>query len=78
MKLYHAPKAVNPERTFHFLKAKDKLDAVEIVEISIMKQEHKTPEYRALSPFSQVPVLILDDQDHRKPGDLYLFRGRVS
>lgn len=61
MKLYHAPKAVNPERTFHFLKTKGKLDAVEIVEISIMKQEHKTPEYRALSPFSQVPVLILDD-----------------
>lgn len=61
MKLYHAPKAVNPERTFQFLKAKGKLDAVEIVEISIMKGEHKTPEYRELSPFSQVPVLVLDD-----------------
>ena len=61
MKLYHAPKAVNPERTFQFLKAKGKLDAVEIVEISIMKGEHKTPEYKALSPFSQVPVLVLDD-----------------
>ena len=61
MKLYHAPKAVNPERTYHFLKAKDKLDAVEIVEISIMKQEHKTPEYRTLSPYAQVPVLVLDD-----------------
>lgn len=61
MKLYHAPKAVNPERTFNFLKAKGKLDAVEIVEISIMKQEHKTDDYRALSPFAQVPVLVLDD-----------------
>ena len=61
MKLYHAPKAVNPERTFQFLKAKGQLDAVEIIEISIMKGEHKTPEYRALSPFSQVPVLVLDD-----------------
>ena len=61
MKLYHAPKAVNPERTYNFLKAKGKLDAVEIVEISIMKGEHKGPEYRALSPFSQVPVLVLDD-----------------
>ncbi len=61
MKLYHAPKAVNPERTFQFLKAKGKLDAVEIVEISIMKGEHKTSEYKALSPFSQVPVLVLDD-----------------
>lgn len=61
MKLYHAPKAVNPERTYHFLKAKGQLDAVEIVEISIMKQEHKTSEYRDLSPFAQVPVLVLDD-----------------
>lgn len=61
MKLYHAPMAVNPERTFNFLKAKGKLDAVELVEISIMKGEHKSAEYRELSPFAQVPVLILDD-----------------
>ena len=61
MKLYHAPKAVNPERTYNFLKAKGKLDAVEIVEISIMKSEHKQDDYRKISPFSQVPTLILDD-----------------
>lgn len=61
MQLYHAPHAVNPERTYNFLKAKDKLDAVEIVEISIMKGEHKSAEYRKLSPFAQVPVLVLDD-----------------
>ena len=35
MQLYHAPKAVNPERTYNFLKAKGKLDAVEIVEIFV-------------------------------------------
>lgn len=61
MQLYHAPKAVNPERTYNFLKAKGKLDAVEIVEISIMKGEHKSAEYRELSPFAQVPVLVLED-----------------
>lgn len=61
MQLYHAPHAVNPERTYNFLKAKGQLDAVEIVEISIMKGEHKQPEYRKLSPFAQVPVLVLDD-----------------
>ena len=61
MKLYHSPRAVNPERTYNFLKAKGKLDAVEIIEHSIRRQELKTPEYRELSPFSQVPVLILDD-----------------
>ncbi|MEM8617713.1 MAG: glutathione S-transferase family protein [Pseudomonadota bacterium] len=61
MKLYHAPKAVNPERTYNFLKAKGKLDAVELVEISIMKGEHKQPDYRQYSPFAQVPVLVFDD-----------------
>lgn len=61
MQLYHAPHAVNPERTYNFLKAKNKLDAVELVEISIMKGEHKSAEYRKLSPFAQVPVLVLDD-----------------
>lgn len=61
MKLYHAPKAPNPERAVMFLRAKGRLDAVEIEEISIMKGEHKTPEYRKLSPFAQVPVLVLDD-----------------
>lgn len=61
MQLYHAPKAVNPERTYNFLKAKGQLDAVDIVEVSIMKGDHKQPEYREISPFSQVPVLVLDD-----------------
>ena len=61
MQLYHAPHAENPERTLNFLKAKGQLDAVEIVEISIMKGEHKSAEYRKLSPFAQVPVLVLDD-----------------
>ena len=61
MQLYHAPQAVNPERTYNFLKAKGQLDAVDIVEISIMKGEHKQAAYRNLSPFAQVPVLGLDD-----------------
>ena len=61
MKLYHSPKAPNPERVVQFLRAKGKLDAVEVEEISIMEQQHRTPEYRALSPFAQVPVLVLDD-----------------
>ncbi|MEO0465203.1 MAG: glutathione S-transferase [Pseudomonadota bacterium] len=63
MKLYHAPKAPNPERVVHFLRAKDRLDEVEIIEISIMNRDHKTPEYRAMSPFAHVPVLQLDDGD---------------
>lgn len=61
MKLYQSPKAPNPDRAVFFLRAKGRLDDVEMVDISIMKQEHKTPEYRAISPFSQVPALVLDD-----------------
>lgn len=61
MKLYHSPRAPNPDRVTYFLRAKGKLDAVELEEISIMEQQHKTPEYRAISPFAQVPALVLDD-----------------
>ena len=61
MQLYHTPKAPNPERSVMFLRAKGRLDDVEIKEISIMEQQHKSDEYRKLSPFSQVPVLVLDD-----------------
>ncbi len=61
MKLYHSNRAPNPDRVTLFLKAKGKLDAVEIEEISIMKGEHTSPEFRAISPYSQVPALTLDD-----------------
>lgn len=61
MKLYHSPMAPNPDRVVYFLRAKGKLDAVDLIEVSIMQQDHKKPEYREVSPFSQVPALVLDD-----------------
>ena len=61
MKLYHTPKAPNPERVTLFLKAKNKLDAVDLHEVSIMQGEHKRDDYRAISPYAQVPALVLDD-----------------
>lgn len=61
MKLYHSPMAPNPDRVVYFLRAKGKLDAVDLVEVSIMQQDHKKPEYREVSPFSQVSALVLDD-----------------
>ena len=61
MKLYHSPQAPNPERVANFLRAKGKFDAVEIEEVSIMKGEHKSDAYREVSPFAQVPALVLDD-----------------
>ena len=61
MKLYHSPQAPNPDRVVYFLRAKGKLDAVELEEVSIMKQEHKQAGYREVSPYAQVPALVLDD-----------------
>ncbi|WP_353255749.1 glutathione S-transferase [Hyphomonas sp.] len=61
MKLYHSPMAPNPDRVVFFLRAKGKLDAVDLEEVSIMKLEHKQPGYREVSPYSQVPALLLDD-----------------
>ncbi len=60
MKLYTATFAPNPERVRMFLLEKAITD-IELVEINIMEREHKTSEYRALSPFSQIPALALDD-----------------
>jgi glutathione S-transferase len=61
MKLYYARMAPNPDRVKYFLQEKGVWDAVEKVEINIIKQDHRTPEYRALSPMGHVPVLELDD-----------------
>ncbi|MBI1361423.1 MAG: glutathione S-transferase family protein [Alphaproteobacteria bacterium] len=61
MKLYVADKAPNPDRVRYFLQEKGIWDKVEREEISIMKKEHKEAEYRAISPLSQVPALVLDD-----------------
>ncbi len=61
MKLYWADKAPNPDRVKFFLREKGVWDQVEREEISIMKGDHKTEAYRAFSPLSQVPLLVLDD-----------------
>jgi glutathione S-transferase len=61
MKLHHAPMAPNPDRVRFFLQEKRVWDQVPRSELSIIKQEHKTPAYLALSPLNQVPALELDD-----------------
>tara|TARA_B110000014_G_scaffold257906_2_gene243205 strand:+ start:11572 stop:12183 length:612 start_codon:yes stop_codon:yes gene_type:complete len=59
VKLYTTEGAPNPRRVRIFLAEKG-ID-IPIEEISIMKQEHKTDEYKKISPFSRVPALVLDD-----------------
>jgi glutathione S-transferase len=61
MKLHLANRAVNPDRVRYFLMEKGVLEQVPCTEVSIMKSEHRTADYRRLSPLAQVPVLELDD-----------------
>ena len=61
MKLYSSKLAPNPERVTMFIAEKGGLDGLEIVPVSMMDGEHRTPDYLAISPLAQVPALQLDD-----------------
>ena len=60
MKLYNNKMANSPRKVRMFLAEKNITD-IEIIDIDLMKGEHKTPEYRALAPNSRIPALELDD-----------------
>ncbi len=60
MKLYVAPYAPNPRRVTMFLAEKGVSD-IEIVSVDLTKAEHRTPEFKKLSPLYQLPVLELED-----------------
>lgn len=59
MKLYDDKYAPNPRRVRIFLAEKG--IEVPTQEVAIMKGAHKTPEFRKISPMSQVPAIELDD-----------------
>ena len=59
MKLYTTPGAPSPARV-HFFAAEKGLE-LEAVPVNLMKGEHKTPEFRAISPNGRVPALQLKD-----------------
>ncbi len=59
MKLYTSRGAVSPARVQFFLAEKGL--ELEYVQVDLMKGEHKTPEYRAISPNGRSPALQLDD-----------------
>ncbi len=61
MKLHYAVMAPNPDRVRFFLQEKGVWDQVPKAELNIIKQDHKTPAYLALSPLNHVPALELDD-----------------
>jgi len=60
MKLYVASRAPNPRRVLMFLVEKN-INGLELVQIDLNVQEHKTDAYLAKSPLSRVPALELAD-----------------
>ena len=61
MNLHYAMMAPNPDRVRFFLQEKGVWDQVPKTELNIIKQEHRRPEYLAISPLGHVPALELDD-----------------
>lgn len=61
MKLHYAPMAPNPDRVRFFLQEKGVWEQTPKAELNIIKQDHRRPEYLALSPLGHVPALELDD-----------------
>lgn len=63
MKLYTAPRAPNPRRVSMFMAEKN-ITGIEEIAIDLNKLEHKTDDFRTLSPLARVPILELDDGRH--------------
>ena len=60
MKLYDNKMANSPRKVRMFISEKN-INDIEMVEIDLMKGEHKTAEYRTIAPNSRIPALQLDD-----------------
>ncbi len=60
MKLYDSRRAPNPRRVRWAMAEKDIAD-IEIIEVDILKGDHRTPDYLARAGLPNVPALELDD-----------------
>jgi len=60
LKLYDCLRAPNPRRVRWFMAEKG-IDDVEIITLSIMGGEHRSPEYRGKAGLAHMPALELDD-----------------
>ena len=60
MKLYTSRRAPNPRRVAWILAEKGITD-LEVVEVDLLKGEHRTPEYLARAGWANTPALELDD-----------------
>ena len=60
MKLYVAPRAPSPRRVMMLMVEKN-ITGIDLVNVDLNAQEHKTKVFRAKSPLAKVPALELDD-----------------
>lgn len=60
MKLLSAHRAPNPRRVLMFIAEKG-IGGIQVENLLLNEQQHRTPEALARSPFARVPVLQLDD-----------------
>lgn len=60
MKLHVAPRAPNPRRVTMFMAEKG-IGNIDLVNVDVNGQQHRTADFLALSPFAKLPVLVLDD-----------------
>ena len=60
MKLYDTPLAPNPRRVRWFMAEKGITD-IEVITLSLMAGQHRTPEYVAKAGLANVPMLEMDD-----------------
>lgn len=61
MKLYELAMLPNPRRVRIFLAEKGLLNDIELVQVDVLKGEHRTAEFKAKNPTATVPVLELDN-----------------
>jgi glutathione S-transferase len=64
MKLYVSPRAPNPRRVQMFLVEKGidpTAQGIELVQVDLNAQEHKSAAFRAKSPLARIPALEFDD-----------------
>jgi Glutathione S-transferase len=59
LKIIDQPRAPNPRRVRIFLAEKG--ITVPFEQVDLAKMEHRSPEFTAMNPLQQVPVLVLDD-----------------
>ena len=62
MKLYSSGRAPNPRRVRWFMAEKG-INDIEIVDIDLLKGDHRAPDYVARAGIAQAPALTLDDGD---------------